>query len=115
MNVAQREEDGQLVLVISGKCTVEHAASLREALLTATAQGAPLALDVSAVEDADLTFLQLLLATAQTLGKRGTGLTRQGALAPSVAEAARVSGFDRTPRLKDFFADTAPTGPEQAA
>ena len=104
MKLAQREQDGRVVLAIAGKCTVEHATSLREALLAATGLGKPLALDVSGVEDADLTFLQLLLATAQTLDKRGAGLTRAGELPRPLADAARVSGFDHTPRLKAFFA-----------
>lgn len=103
MKLAQRDEDAQTVLTISGKCTVEHAVTLRDALLTAVGAGKSLALDVSAVEDADLTFLQLLLATAQTLDKRGAGLVRLGAIPPALAEAARVSGFDQTQRLRAFF------------
>jgi anti-anti-sigma regulatory factor len=115
MNLAQHEEEGRLVLAISGKCTVEHAATLRDALLAAAGPGKALALDVSGVEDADLTFLQLLLATAQTLDKRGTCLTRLGTIPQVLAEAARVSGFDRTPRLSAFFATEGRPCPGQIA
>jgi anti-anti-sigma regulatory factor len=104
MKLTQSEENGRILVTISGKCTVEHAAALREALLAATSPGKPVTLDLAEVEDADITLLQLLLATAQTLEKRGTGLSRQGALSPAVGEAARISGFDQTPRLKSFFA-----------
>jgi anti-anti-sigma regulatory factor len=105
MNLAQREENGRLIAAITGKCTVEHAAALREALLTVTSLGKPVTLDISGVEDADITFLQLLLATAQTLEKRGASLSREGPVSRGVGEAARISGFDQTPRLKPFFTD----------
>jgi anti-anti-sigma regulatory factor len=115
MNLSQRDEDGRVVLAITGKCTVEHATTLREALLAAIGLGKALALDVSGVEDADLTFLQLLVATAQTLDKRGTCLLRQGPLPQSLTEAARVSGFDQTPRLLPFFSQEAQACPGQVA
>lgn len=105
MKLAQREENGRLIVAISGKCTVEHATALREALLAATGPGKPVVLDISEVEDADITFLQLLLATTQTLEKRGASLSREGSISRAVGEAARISGFDQTPRLKTFFAE----------
>jgi anti-anti-sigma regulatory factor len=115
MHVVRSEEDGRTIVAISGKCTVEHAAALREELLAVAGQGKALALDVSAVEEADITFLQLLLATAQTLEKRGTCLLRAGTISQGVGEAARISGFDQTPRLKDFFADEGKPCPRQLA
>jgi len=105
MNVDQTEQDNRLLLTITGKCTVEHAAALRDALLPATETAKELALDLSGVEGVDITFLQLLLATEQTLAKRGAHLLRSGPLSPAVSEAARISGFDQTPRLKTFFSD----------
>ena len=110
MNVEQTEQDDRLLLTITGKCTVEHAVALRDALLAATQQPKGLALDLSEVEAADITLLQLLLATEQTMAKRGTHLERSGPLSEAVGYAARVSGFDQTPRLKTFFADEGRDG-----
>lgn len=101
-----RSEDGKhLVLAIAGKCTVEHATALREALLEAVGEARPLALDISDVADADITFLQLLLATALTLDRDGRKLSRRGPVSEAARQAARVSGFDSTPVLATFFAD----------
>jgi len=103
MKLTQSEENGPHPGDHFREMHVEHAAALREALLAATSPGKPVPWTLAEVEDADITLLQLLLATAQTLEKRGTGLSRQGALSPAVGEAARISGFDQTPRLKSFF------------
>lgn len=105
MELTRREDDARLVLGISGKCTVEHAASLRQALLEAVGAGKGLALDVSDVAEADVTFLQLLLSTALTLARDGRTLERSGPVSAAASQAARVSGFDQTPQLATFFAD----------
>ena len=105
MELTRTEDGTRFVLGISGKCTVEHATALREGLLEAVGTGRPLALDISGVEDADITFLQLLLATAQTLDRNGRTLVRRGPMAAAAKQAAKVSGFDHTPLLSTFFAD----------
>lgn len=105
MELHQKREGDRLTLAISGKCTVEHAAALRAALLEAVSAGPKLGLDVSGVEEADVTFLQLLLATALTMEREGASLRRSGALCEAVRQAAHVSGFDQTPPLQTFFAD----------
>lgn len=105
MELTRSEDDARLVLGISGKCTVEHAASLREALLAAVSTGKGLALDVSGVSEVDVTFLQLLLSTALTLARDGKSLERSGSVSAAATLAARVSGFDQTPQLATFFAD----------
>lgn len=104
MELTQTDDAGRPVLAISGKCTVEHAAALRQALLAALAGGS-LTLDVSRVEEVDVTFLQLLLATALTVAREGGTFGRIGALGDACRQAARASGFDQTPQLKTFFAE----------
>lgn len=104
MELTQTDAGGRLTLTLSGKCTVEHAAALREALLGAVT-ASELALDVSQVEEVDVTFLQLLLSTALTLGRDGKTLHRAGAVGDACRQAAHVSGFDQTPQLKPFFAE----------
>jgi len=106
-----RSDDGtRLVLGISGKCTVEHAASLREALLEALGAGKDLTLDIAGVEEVDVTFLQLLLSTALTLARDGKKLERTGPVSAAASHAARISGFDQTPQLTTFFADEGSDG-----
>lgn len=105
MELTRKGDGGRLTLAISGKCTVEHAAPLREALLEAVAADKQLSLDVSGVEEADITFLQLVLATALTLQREGGALSRTGSVSEAAREAARVAGFDQTPQLKTFFVD----------
>ncbi|MHC1789714.1 STAS domain-containing protein [Solidesulfovibrio sp.] len=110
MEVTRFEDSGKSVLGISGKCTVEHAAALRDALLDATSSQSGLILDISGVEEADITFLQLMLATALSVERSGGRLTRHGPLSPAAAAAARVSGFTQTPKLKTFFSDEGRDG-----
>ncbi|MEA4858678.1 MAG: STAS domain-containing protein [Solidesulfovibrio sp.] len=105
METLRKKEGDRLTLAITGKCTVEHAVALREALLGAVAAGGDLALDISGVDEVDVTFLQLMLATAQTLSREGRSLGRHGPASEACLQAAHVSGFDQTPVLKTFFAD----------
>ena len=110
MELTQRKDGNRLVLDIAGKCTVENAAALHEGLLALTTAGKEIALDVSKVEEADVTFLQLLLSTALTQQRNGLTLQRFGELSPAVQNAARVSGFNQTPQLTTFFADEGRDG-----
>ena len=110
MELTRFEDDGRLVLGIAGKCTVEHAATLRQGLLEALAADPRLALDISGVEEADITFLQLVLSTALTVARGGGVLTRHGPVSQAAFAAARVSGFLRTPQLTTFFSDEGRDG-----
>lgn len=110
MELTRFEDGGKFVLGIAGKCTVEHAAALRDALLAAVSTDPRLALDVSGVEEADVTFLQLVLSTALTVERSGGKLTRHGPLSQAAFAAARVSGFIQTPQLTTFFSDEGRDG-----
>jgi len=110
MDVTQHQEGSGVVLRISGKCTVEHAAALRDALLAAVSTNQAVSLDISGVEEADVTFLQLLLSAAQTLERSGRKLLRHGEVAPAAQSAARVSGFAQSPKLTTFFNDEGRDG-----
>lgn len=110
MELTQFKDGTTQVLGIAGKCSVEHAAALRDALLAALAAAPSLALDISAVEEADITFLQLLLSTAITLEQNGGVLTRHGPVSQAALAAARVSGFTQTPQLTNFFSDEGRNG-----
>jgi len=110
MELTQYEDGNGMVLGISGKCTVENAVELRDALLAVVSMGKPIALDVSDVQEADVTFLQLLLSTALTLERSGRKLERHGQIAQAAVNAARVSGFAQTPQLTTFFSDEGRNG-----
>ncbi len=110
MELVQRREDGQVVIGLSGKCTVEHARQLRDAMLAAADAPEGLALDLAEVTEVDITLLQLLLSAALTMEACGKTLTRVGELSPAVRDAARVSGFNQSPRLKTFFSDEGRDG-----
>lgn len=110
MELTQLDEGNRRALRIAGKCTVEHAADLRSGLLEAVESGKELVLDIAAVEDVDVTFLQLLLSTALTLERDGRKLARAGALSQEVQSAVRISGFDQVPQLATFFADEGRNG-----
>ncbi|EFL49203.1 anti-sigma-factor antagonist [Solidesulfovibrio fructosivorans JJ]] len=105
MELTRTEDGNRLVLAVTGKCTVENAAALRQGLLEAVGEGRPLVLDISGVEEADISFLQLLLATALTLDRDGRKFDRRGPVAEAALHAARVAGFNNTPLLQPFFAD----------
>ncbi|EKO40014.1 MAG: hypothetical protein B193_1235 [Solidesulfovibrio magneticus str. Maddingley MBC34] len=105
MELTRLEQGGKPVYALAGKCTVEHAAALRQALLEAVSVNTVLTLDVSGVEEADITFLQLLLATVLTLEQNGGSLRRHGSVSPAALAAARVAGFSHTPKLANFFSD----------
>ena len=105
MELKKLEIDGKTLYAVSGKCTVENAATLHQALLDAVSGSRELSLDLSDVEEADITFLQLLLATALTLEQNGGRLCRHGVVSEAAKAAARVSGFSRTPKLANFFDD----------
>jgi anti-anti-sigma regulatory factor len=110
MELTQNEDGNRLILGISGKCTVEHAAALHEGLLAAVKADKELVLDISDVQEADITFLQLLLSAALTLERTGKTLQRVGQPSEAAQNAARVSGFNQTPQLTTFFADEGRDG-----
>ena len=105
MELTRFEQNGTKVLAVAGKCTVENAAALRQALLEAASDSPALTLDISGVEEADITFLQLLLAAAVTQEQNGGALGRHGPVSQAALSAARVAGFSRTPKLANFFSD----------
>ncbi len=110
MELTPHENGDSIVLEIAGKCTVEHAATLRDGLLAAVNSGKDLSLDISRVEEVDITFLQLLLSAALTLERGGRSLACAGKPSATAMHAARVSGFNQPPQLATFFADEGRDG-----
>ena len=88
-----RQEDGKGILVLSGEFTVAEAGALKESLLAAVAACPDLSVDLSGVERADLTFLQLLRSAHLSLSRQGKGLECVGAVPPAVVGVADEAGF----------------------
>lgn len=84
-----------VVVRISGDATLVHAEQMREALLAALGEANVVTVDVSAVEEADLSFFQILCSCHRS----GIGTEKRIILAGSDTEAvvvgARNAGFIR--------------------
>lgn len=83
--------DGGLSIHVDGDLTIYEAARTRESLLALVDGAGPVELDLAGVGDIDSAGLQLLLATARTLGDRLT-LVRASA---AVREAIGLLGLGR--------------------
>ena len=75
-------------LVLTGECTIEHAADLKNGFTEALEKFQQVDLDMTGVERADLTFLQLVLAA-----EAGRTLTAKAGTPPVVAELAAQAGL----------------------
>lgn len=80
-------------LVLTGECTIEHAADLKNGFTEALEKFQQVDLDMTGVERADLTFLQLVLAAEAELAKSGRTLTAKAGTPPVVAELAAQAGL----------------------
>jgi len=82
MKLTQSEENGRILVTISGKCTVEHAAALREALLAATSPGKPVTLDLAEVEGRRYHVAATAAGHGPDLGKTWHGSVTPGSTFP---------------------------------
>ncbi|MCK9240085.1 STAS domain-containing protein [Desulfocurvus sp.] len=80
-------------LAFAGQCTIEHAEAMKKALTEALERFEELDLDMSAVEGADLSFLQLVVAAQVEMGKRGRSLSASRGTPPVVADLADQAGM----------------------
>jgi anti-anti-sigma regulatory factor len=97
------EADGASRFVLSGNCTVEEASDASQALAKALAENDAVILDISGVEYADITFVQLLLAAAQAAADRGKRLELSGEPSQAAQDALRLSGVTGDPLILGLF------------
>ena len=93
MRISSKKSGSRRLLKISGSVTVSSAEKLRQALLRALEgpeKEIEMALDE--VEEADLTFLQIVASAQKSVGKGKRFLVRRPVSA-AVAEVTRLSGF----------------------
>lgn len=75
-------------LTLAPDCTIRTVRSLQDTLAAALAGAAHLTLDCAAVERADITFVQIVLAADKAARRRGAGVALVN-VPPAVASAFR--------------------------
>ncbi|MBU3888707.1 STAS domain-containing protein [Methylosinus sp. KRF6] len=98
--------DRATIVSCGGKQLISDAAEIREALLSALRQSADVVIDCSRTNDADLTFVQLLIASRRMARASGAELKIIAQPDSLIAEVLRRTGF----APGDLLADGAPTG-----
>jgi anti-anti-sigma regulatory factor len=74
-------------------CTIEEAGRIRTLLMEHLAGGDGLFLNLSNVEEVDLSFLQLLCAAHKSASNAGKAFGLEGALSEALARKVREAGF----------------------
>jgi len=103
MEIARSRGENGVVLAMKGDFTVAVARELREALSSAFDEKGGVVLDVAGVEDADITFLQLLIAADAFAREQGRRLSLTGPLPEGVARAALLSGVNRCQEFRELL------------
>ncbi len=84
-------------VVLSGPRTVRYAEETRTLLLEALQGSSPVALDCSAVSEADLSFVQLLLAARRSAQLSGNVVTLAHSPGGVLRQALSRAGFGTSP------------------
>ncbi len=85
------------VVVLKGMVTIERSGGVRLALLRGMELFADLEIDLSEVDAADLSLLQLLWSAYRTASKRGQAVRYGASPSATVLEAAQRAGFGSIP------------------
>lgn len=93
MNIAKSETDHGSTIIVSGNADLRDAAQLRTVLIECLDSRGPTALDVSGVERADVTLLQLVCSAVVTFRDAGIALSLLDDAAGSFRRTARAAGF----------------------
>jgi anti-anti-sigma regulatory factor len=105
-----------MVFVLPHELTISGAATLRAALLAALDRGEDLALDGSAVTEADVAGLQLLCGAGRAARARGVRVAlAPGACSVPLAEAIGLAGLGRDEADRWLVGPAAPPAPDRPA
>lgn len=88
------EAEGRTTLALRGSMTIQHAGAFREALTTWIGKDGELALRLAALEEIDLTGLQLICSLHRSLIHRDQALILEDGLPDHLRSFARKAGFD---------------------
>ncbi len=86
-------EHVETMIRLEGPLTLQTAQELRDRLLAALAQPGDIRVDCSAVNEADLSAIQLLLAARRSAARDGRRLTLTGAAAGPLHDILCQAGF----------------------
>ncbi len=78
---------------LEGSVTLPSAAEVRTRLLEALARGGPLIVDCAAVEEADLSLVQLLVAARRHAARSGAGFRLEPPPSPAVVALFERAGL----------------------
>jgi len=95
----ETHEPGSLIC-LQEESTVASAAALKQRLLEGLAGGGDIRLDLEALEDVDVTLLQLLVAAAKDAARSGARITTR--MSPAARAAACDAGFDSLPGVESL-------------
>lgn len=104
MKISRRRGKTGVILSMKGDCTVAGARELREALSSVLDEAAGVVLDVKGVGEADITFLQLLLAADAYAREQGRLLSLTGPIPEGFMRAATLTGVCRRQDFRELLA-----------
>ena len=85
--------NGTREITFGGALNIREAPRLHAEILAAMASGEALVIDVSGVTEADVSFVQLLLAARRSADAQGKPLTLKGPVLEAVRAVLRRGGF----------------------
>ena len=91
--LSKQAPEKQTSFEVQRTCTIEEAGRIRALLMEQLAGKNGLVLNLSNVDEVDLSFLQLLCAVHKSASNAGKTLTLEGALSEPLTRKAREAGF----------------------
>ena len=90
---AKQIPEKRTVVEVQRKCTIEEAERIRTLLIEQLAETDHLILNLSNIDEVDLSFLQLLCAAHKSASNAGKTFALEGALSEPLRRKAREAGF----------------------
>lgn len=98
-----QSDDTCVTLVLDGVGTVASADGILQRLRAATARGLALAVDCTAIETADLSLVQMLIAARRTLQAAGRDVTVRASAGGPLETSLKAGGFLSPSDTCDFI------------
>ncbi len=95
MNAEQKGNKGLRTLAPQGKLTIENASEFRVELLSALSDASALLIDMSGLEEIDLSGVQLIYSARRSALSQGKELHLVGLAQPAVVKRFAAGGFLR--------------------
>jgi anti-anti-sigma factor len=95
LKIEDGDQPGSSLVHIGGELTVQHAAELRTCLLHALSGAQSVQIDLQAVEDVDLTCLQILCSAHKSALFAGKTLCLGNETPQHIRDSLDIAGFSR--------------------